>query len=190
MGASVNARRPALSARDHAIRPLPKPSRPPSPRLTPGGPARPSDGTAQSIPEFAGASCTPDRAITGVAHSGVGLDASCVRVHTSWSRNGHRWHAGRDRAGDGVRRCRRPEARPLADLSDLRPANLSDFRPAVTSEERGHGKPVLGRQVAPLSELASSGVPERSGSLIRSGDGRRCSPTPVLSTPTGCISGG
>jgi transposase len=35
-------------------------------------------------------------------------------------------------AAVGVRRWRRPEARPLVDLSDLQSADLSDFRPALT----------------------------------------------------------
>ena len=33
-----------------------------------------------------------------------------------------------------VRRARRPEARPLVDLSDFQPAKLSDFGPALTTE--------------------------------------------------------
>ena len=39
------------------------------------------------------------------------------------------------RAGGGalVRRRRRPEARPLVDLSDFQPAELSDFGPALTA---------------------------------------------------------
>jgi len=35
-------------------------------------------------------------------------------------------------AGAPVRTWRRPEARPVADLSDFQPAELSDFQPALT----------------------------------------------------------
>jgi hypothetical protein len=37
-----------------------------------------------------------------------------------------------------VRRWRRPEARPLADLSDFHPAVLSDFQPALTASFCNH----------------------------------------------------
>jgi len=40
--------------------------------------------------------------------------------------------AGSQRRRRPVRRSRRPEARPLADLSDFQPAELSDFGPALT----------------------------------------------------------
>ena len=37
-----------------------------------------------------------------------------------------------------VRRWRRPEARPLADLSDFQPAEVSDFGPALTEITRSY----------------------------------------------------
>jgi hypothetical protein len=36
-----------------------------------------------------------------------------------------------------ARRPRRPEARPLVDLSDFHPAELSDFQPALTPKRDG-----------------------------------------------------
>src|SRR4051812_37043805 len=54
-----------------------------------------------------------------------------------------------------VRRPRRTEARPLADLSDFRSAELSDFRPALTP--RGLMLP-LKRRCAMNSNTCAGGI--------------------------------
>ena len=55
--------------------------------------------------------------------------------------SGMRWtrripNRARTGAAVPVRRPRRTEARPLADLSDFQSADLSDFRLALTNDER------------------------------------------------------
>jgi IstB-like ATP binding protein len=58
-----------------------------------------------------------------------------MRQHTElWRRCTHRQTANPPAdAAEGVRRSRRTEARPLADLSDFQSAELSDFAPALTA---------------------------------------------------------
>ena len=62
-------------------------------------------------------------------------------------------------AAAGVRRCRRPEARPLADLSDFHPADLSDFRPPLTSDV-----------AAGASTLRTARAPRTGGEDLPHGD--------------------
>jgi len=79
-------------------------------------------------------------------------------------------------AAAGVRRCRRPEARPLPDLSDFHPADLSDFRPPLTSDVaagastlRTLGRLELEARTCPMAiERYTTGlVRERRQRLIR-----------------------
>jgi len=58
----------------------------------------------------------------------VGITPSCGRPCTPPTNPMRRPAVG----AAPVRRSRRPEARPLVDLSDFHPAELSDFRPALT----------------------------------------------------------